>query len=395
MRKKIAIIGGGTSALFLAAFLDPLKFEVTIYEKQRTLGRKFLVAGDGGFNLSHAEDVDKFVERYSPSHFLKECLMSFGATDLRKWLATIGIETFVGSSNRIFPIKGTKPIAVLNAILSHLKDLGVDIIPKQEFTGWNEDDRIIMNHKEKISADYYVYALGGASWSKTGSDGKWLKVFEDKGIKVAPFVAQNCAFGVDWSAAIKKEFAGEPLKNIAISFDDQYQKGEVVLTEFGLEGNAIYALSPKIQLALADNNCAEIHLDFKPIWTTEIILAKLKSSSQNTTAILKKSLKLSSVQIGLLKAYLSKDEFLDVRFLSDRIKHFPVRITGAASIDEAISTSGGVALNAIDTDFQLRMMERHFCIGEMLDWSAPTGGYLIQGCVSMGVALAKKLNSRS
>lgn len=393
MKKKIAVIGGGTAALFLAAFIDMSLYEVAIYEKKSTLGRKFLVAGDGGFNLSHAEEMAEFVNRYTPTDFLNASLMSFTNQDLCEWMSSIGIETFVGSSQRIFPVKGIKPVQVLNAILQHLEHRGVQIKTNHCFTGWSANGDLVFDKSRIIQADKKVFALGGASWSKTGSDGAWLDTFALKGIQTKEFMAQNCAFKIDWPKAFIHTHEGSPLKNIAISFDGKTQKGEAVITAFGLEGNAIYALSPDIQKALSTQKSVSIFVDFKPMLSKDVLLKKIKDAPKNISTILKQVIKLPPSVIALFKDSLSKEEFLDIEFLSDSIKKFPMTLSASAPIDEAISSSGGIHLSAVHPNFELVDMEENYCIGEMLDWSAPTGGYLIQGCASMGVALARQLNS--
>lgn len=392
MKKSIAIIGGGPSSLLLAAFLDTKKFDVTIYEKNKTAGRKFLVAGKGGFNLTHSENITEFIERYTPNYFLKEALLNFTNNDFRDWLESIGIPTFIGSSKRVYPKEGIKPITVLNTILNHLKEKGIIFKYEHTFCGWDAQNNVIIND-EIIYADYTVFSLGGASWKITGSDGNWLKSFQEKNVKTVPFSASNCAFKVDWSPNFINQNEGNPLKNIAISCSRKTQKGEAVLTKFGLEGNAIYALSPEIRAQLKSTEKASIYIDFKPTFTLENVTSKIVNSTfKNTTQILKKELKLSKLQIDLLKTYLSKAAYLDLEILSKNIKKFPIEITGLAVLDKAISTVGGIELNAVDTHFQLSKIPNQYCIGEMLDWDAPTGGYLLQGCASSGVWVANHLN---
>lgn len=392
MKKSIAIIGGGTAGLFLAAFLDPSLFKVRIFEKKSTLGRKFLVAGDGGFNLSHSEQMADFHLRYTPSTFLKEALFYFSNEDLRKWLHALGIPTFIGSSKRIFPEKGIKPIQVLKAIKSFLEDKNVQFQFNKTFTGWNDENHLIFNDTEIIEADYTVFALGGSSWKITGSDGNWREVFSKKGIQTKPFLAANCAFQLDWTADFISKQEGKPLKNISISIQNQVQKGEAVITAFGIEGNAIYALSPKIQAELARKKEAIIYIDFKPTLSPERLLQKLQQSKFKRTQILKQVFKLSPSAIHLIKTQLSKDVFLDDKLLVENIKKLPLKITAAAPIEEAISTSGGIQVDAVSPHFELVNLKNNFCIGEMLDWNAPTGGYLIQGCASMGAFLANHVN---
>ncbi len=392
MRKKVAIIGGGTSALFLASFLDTDLFEVTIYEKKGSLGRKFLVAGDGGFNLTYSESISKFKSRYTPTEFLDPALDCFSSEDLRSWLLSIGIPTFVGSSRRVFPESGIKPIEVLKAIQEHLQSKGVQFLFNKTFTNWDQDQVPILNSEERVEADYVVFALGGASWKVTGSDGAWHKSFQKQGLDVVPFSAANCAYKVQWSEEFIDKFEGEPLKNLSITIDRKKQKGEVVITKFGIEGNAIYGLSPEIQTRLQSNKEAKVYLDFKPMLDLDQLVTKMKSSKSNTTTTLKEKVKLPKAVIALLKSKLSKSEFLDEEKLAIYIKSFPLIITEAAEIDEAISTAGGLSLSAVDSNFELKKMPEQFCIGEMLDWNAPTGGFLIQACASQGVLLAQHLN---
>lgn len=389
----MAIIGGGSAALFLAAFLDEQLFEVHIYEQNKTLGRKFLVAGDGGFNLTHGEAMETFVQNYTPDGFLKKILLEFDNAYFQKWLAEIGVPTFVGSSKRIFPEKGIKPIAVLNAILKKLEEKGVQIHTEQTWSGWNAKKAPIINGKAIAKPDYTVFALGGGSWKVTGSDGNWLDTFAALGIETLPFQSSNCGFGIDWPSKIVPKHEGAPLKNISISCGEDRKKGEVVITKFGLEGNAIYALSPQIRSMLASDKKAAITLDVKPTTPLAILEQKIKDSKQrNTTEILRQDLKLSAPQLALVKTFVSKEAYIDQSLLAQSLKKIPLVITGMAPTDEAISTTGGIAWEALGKNFQLKKNRNQYCIGEMLDWDAPTGGYLLQACFSMGAELAKQLN---
>ena len=394
MKKKIAIIGGGPSVFLLAAFLDTEKFTITIYEKNKTVGRKFLVAGKGGFNLTHSEPIDQLIKRYTPNDFLDNALLNFTNTDFRNWLDQIGIPTYIGSSKRVYPKEGIKPIEVLNAILKSLKEKGVIIKYEHTFSDWDDNSNPIINNKT-IQTDYTAFSLGGGSWKVTGSDGNWLNTFSKKGIKTKKFQASNCAYQIDWKPNFIKKHEGTPLKNIAISCNNVIQKGEAVITKFGLEGNSIYGLSPQIREQLYSNSKATAFIDLKPSLTLENIHSKIKLSNyRNTTEILKKELKLSTSQIDLLKFYLSKESYLNTESLAKNIKKFPLEIINTASIDEAISTVGGIDLNAISKNFEIKNMSNQFCIGEMLDWDAPTGGYLLQACASTGVYLANYLNKK-
>lgn len=390
MRQAIHIIGGGTSSLFLAAFLDLEKFEVTIHEQHKTLGRKFLVAGDGGFNLTHSESIVPFIERYSPPSFLRDTLLNFSNTDLIRWFHDIGIETFIGSSKRVYPIQGIKPIDVLKAIENHLVQRKVNFTFNSKFTGFI-NGKTTLNNKP-LPDDIVVFALGGGSWKVTGSDGHWLESFKQASIPTTPFIAANCAFEIEWPKDLVTQFEGSPLKNIQISCGNKTQKGEAVITSFGLEGNAIYALSPIIQEELEKEGTSKINIDLKPSLDLTTILTRIQNSKRNIGETLKHEIKLDSTQRSLLKHHLSKEEYTDPLQLANAIKGLRLEVSAPGPLDRAISTAGGVLLNAVNEQFELKGKANHYCIGEMLDWNAPTGGYLIQGCASMGVWLAKYFN---
>jgi uncharacterized flavoprotein (TIGR03862 family) len=393
VKKSVSIIGGGPAALLLAALLDCQKFKVTIYEKNKTLGRKFLVAGKGGFNLTHSEPIAELIARYTPTDFLEKALLDFDNQDFRNWLESIGIPTYIGSSKRVYPESGIKPIAVLNAILGVLDKQGVAIQYQHSWTGWTANNNLIFNTDTEIKSDYSIFALGGSSWKVTGSDGSWLDLFKKQGIATTAFHASNCAYRVHWPEDFIAEHEGSPLKNIAISCLNKSQKGEAVITRFGLEGNAIYALSPQIREELENQQKATVFLDLKPTLSFEDLHQKIKKSTlKKTSEKLQKELKLSPAQIGLLKKYLSKETYLNPELLAQNIKKLGIEIDGSALLNDAISTTGGVQLHAVDENFQLKKLKNQYCIGEMLDWDAPTGGYLLQACFSMGMHLARQLN---
>ena len=394
MKKSIAIIGGGSSALLTAAFLDSDKFDITIYEKKKSIGRKFLVAGDGGFNLSHGEHIDKMITRYTPTSFLKNALLNFTNEDLRNWLLSIDIPTFVGSSNRIYPEKGIKPITVLTNIKQFLIDKNIQFLYNYEWKDWSDKSELIFNDNKIVRADYTIFSLGGASWKITGSEGNWADNFKEKGINTLPFLPANCAYNINWKSDFISKNEGQPLKNIALSCLDKKQKGELVITKFGLEGNAIYALSPQIQSQLTANKKPVVYLDLKPTLELATIQKKIKDSHLRITDILKKILRLSSPQIALLKTILTKEEYINKNNIAKKIKALPLVIEAAATLNEAISTTGGISLNEVTENFELKKLKNNYCIGEMLDWSAPTGGYLLQACFSMGTYVAKHLNEK-
>lgn len=395
MKKSISIIGGGSAAIAFAAYLDTEKFDLVLYEKNKALARKFLVAGDGGFNLTHGSSIEEIIKQYEPRGFLNDALLQFSNDDFRHWLKEIGIETYVGSSGRVFPIKSIKPIEVLQAILKVLENKGVQIQTGKQWTGWNEDNSLQLNDSESVKSDIVVYALGGGSWKVTGSDGSWLSLFESKNIPCIEFKAANCAFEIQWPKDFIAHHAGKALKNITISSSRKTCKGELSVTSFGLEGNAIYPLSSNIQSDLASIGHAQIFIDFKPMFSEEALLSKLENSkAKSINDKLKTDLALSNSAIQMVKNNLSKEAYGDYVSLSKTIKRLPLKIVSAAPIDEAISTTGGIALEAVDELFQLKEIPNHYCIGEMMDWNAPTGGYLLQGCFSMGVKLARHLNAR-
>ena len=392
-KSQVAIIGGGPAAMSLAAFLDSSTFKVTIYEQNKALGRKFLVAGKGGFNLTHSEELDSFMHRYTPHSFLAPMIQSFDNQDLRKWLAEIGIPTFIGSSKRVYPFKGIKPIEVLDRIIAVLKAKDVNFAFNHHWIGWNEPGALRFENQTPVQADMVVFALGGGSWKVTGANDRWLQFFEQKGIPIKPFKSANCAYRIDWPTAFLQKQAGKALKNIAFKCQGQTQKGEAVITQFGIEGNAIYGLSPKIQPQLDQFGKAEVQLDLKPPLSEDVVYDRLKKSkAKNTTQALRKDLNLNQLKVDLIKQYLSKEAFQDPKQLAQNIKALPLTLLESAPLDEAISTTGGIVLSAVDQHLQLKALPNHYCIGEMLDWNAPTGGYLLQACFSMGVYLAKHLN---
>lgn len=392
--KYLTIIGGGAAGLMLASEIDTTKYKVTIYEKKKSVGRKFLVAGEGGLNLTFNSSIEELINQYSPSEFMDSCLREFNNQDLMKWLNNLEIPTFIGSSNRVFPEKGIKPIEVLNKIIEHISNKEIKFKFSTEWKGWNEKGDLLFKNEEVTQSDITVFALGGASWKVTGSDGKWNELFEKRGIKVNDFRAANCAFEVDWDKNFISTHEGKPLKNIALAFEELSAKGELVISEFGLEGNAIYALSEKIQDKLLSEESVTIYLDLKPTLTVEQIKSKYMNSKQSkVTDILNKDLKLDRTAIGILKQFTDKDTFSNLVELAKIIKAIPIVIKSADDIDKAISTLGGINLNEVDQNFQLKQIKNSYAIGEMLDWYAPTGGYLLQGSFSMGFSLAKYLNS--
>jgi len=391
--KKLIIIGGGPAALMLAAQLDREKYYVTLFEKNKAVGRKFLVAGEGGLNLTYNSSLEELITHYSPSEFMEPIIRQFTNEDLISWFNDHGISTFIGSSNRVFPDLDLKPIEVLNKIVEYISTKDIELQLDTKWVDWNEEGDLYFEEFEDVRSDIVVFAMGGASWKVTGSDGKWSKAFQERGVNVLPFRAANCAFCVDWNKNFITTHEGKPLKNIALTYNDRISKGELVISKFGLEGNAIYALSQMIQETLLTEERIVIHLDLKPTMKVDQIRAKYKSSQlSKVTDILKVDLNMDRTSIGLLKQFSDKDTFLDPDLLIETIKSVPVIIHSTDELDKAISTLGGIALDEIDENFQFKKIPNSYAIGEMLDWYAPTGGYLLQGCFSMGFVLAKYLN---
>ena len=451
IKKQVSIIGGGPAALFLACKLDPEKFKVTIYEKNNALARKFLVAGKGGFNLTHSENAKQFVEKYSPKDKLQHVFEQFDNSYFIHWLNSIGIETLIGSSKRVFPKKGTKPIEVLNAIEKELKKRNVEVKFGVEFNGWDgasaslsnhasakfilspverlsnhasaslsnhasaslsnqASDGVYLEHSRKAHGqnrslsevetpgrgnDITIFALGGGSWKVTGSDGSWLKHFEEMGIDTVPFQASNCAFKVEWNSEILKKLDGKAIKNAVFSCGSKKIMGEAVITQFGMEGSGVYPLSGSIRESLAEIGKAYVHIDLKPDITEEVIFRYLKNKGdENIKDILISKIKLSDIAFQLIKLSTTKEEYHSPEFISQLIKKFPVTVTGLAPIDEAISTVGGIPFEELNSNFELKKLPNTYCIGEMVNWDAPTGGYLLQMCFSMGFYLGEYLNKK-
>jgi len=392
-RPKIALIGGG-AAILSAAYHLSSDFEVTIYEKGKRLGRKFLVAGKGGFNLSNELDGADLVEKYAPKDQMQPFLLAFGSDDTREWLKKIGIPTFVGSSGRIFPEKGLKPAAVLKAILDALEKKGVIIKTNHEFIGWSADESLLFtvdNEQVKIKADTAVFSLGGGSWSKTGANDKWLKIFSDAGVETVPFQPSNCGLNVNWEESFRTSHQGSPLKNISISFAGKTFKGEALITTYGLEGNIIYPLSAMWRAHHLEKGNT-VYIDFKPNNTHEELLAKL--GPEAAPKKYKSRLNLSKPVLELVKWSLSKEDYINSHRFIAQIKHFPLSIESMRNVEEAIYTTGGIPFRALSPTLELHSKPANYIIGEMVNWDAPTGGFLLQGCFSMGYIVAKELNKK-
>lgn len=394
-KKSIAVIGGGASALLFCCFVDTNKYDVTLYERNHAVGRKLLVAGKGGFNLSHAEELTSFLTRYDAADFIKNAIKDFSNKDLQTFLKEIGIPTYVGSSNRIYPKEGIKPVDVLKAILQKMEANKVNLVTKTRWIGWKPNGKLQFEDGAIAHSDITIFSLGGASWKITGSDGNWFTTFEKKKVNVVPFQASNCAFKIDWPKQFIQKNEGKPFKNISTTCNTKTQLGELVITKLGLEGNGIYGLSKAIREELTTNKKATVYIDFKPTLSKETLKEKIDKSSYNSLSDkIRNDLKITKAQVNLLKTKLTREEYTHVDSLLEYIKAYPVEIITTAPIDEAISTVGGIDSEALTEHFELKALPNQYCIGEMIDYDCPTGGYLIQSCFSMGVYLARYLNKK-
>jgi uncharacterized flavoprotein (TIGR03862 family) len=381
--RKIAIIGGGAAGL-LAADLLSATCQVDLYEKGRTVGRKFLVAGNGGFNLTNAAAGPELLGQYLPAGFLDAALTAFDTAATRAWLLDLGIPTFVGSSGRVFPEKGIKPAQVLQKIKNRLRHRGVHFHYLHEFTGFNEQQQPIVRHGKThlvLQADRYLFALGGASWPVTGANSRWPDAFARLGIQTVPFQSSNCGLNVAWPAELAAAYAGTPLKNILVTAGGRRQKGEALITDYGLEGNAIYPLVPALRSTLASGTPASIGIDFKSQNSHQQLLDKIRGKNMRTKNY-PHAFNLTKAQLALIKAYTTKEQYQDPALFVGQLKDLQVPIASLRPVEEAISTVGGIAVGELNPDFSLKACPHLVVMGEMIDWDAPTGGFLLQGCFS-------------
>ncbi|HSO10727.1 MAG TPA: TIGR03862 family flavoprotein [Anaerolineales bacterium] len=387
----MAIIGGGPAGLMAAEVISAHGVKVDVYDSMPSVGRKFLMAGKSGLNITHSDPFDVFVARYGNRRQQIEPLLKvFGADELREWVHGFGIETFVGTSGRVFPM-GMKASPLLRAWLKRLNASGVTFHLRHKWTGFLPDNSlrfVTPNGDVTIKADAVVLALGGGSWSRLGSDGMWIEWLKQVGAKVEPLRPSNCGFDVEWSPHFREKFDGHPVKSVILSFGDFRQQGEFIVTKDGVEGSLIYAASAMIRDEIYANGRAVISLDLKPDRTLEWLIEKLSRprGSRSLASYLEKTLGIKGVKAGLLREYSSKDDFTHAERLAGFIKALPVPLVAPRPLDEAISSAGGVTFESLDEHLMLRNIPGVFCAGEMLDWEAPTGGYLLTACFSSGCA---------
>ncbi len=376
-----AIIGAGPAGLMAAETLAEAGFAVTIFDRMPSPARKFLLAGRGGLNLTHSESIEAFLDRYGAARAaLEPAIRAFPPAAVIAWAEALGQVTFTGSSGRVFP-KSLKASPLLRAWLADLTQLGVSLRRGSEWAGWSDAGALHFADGLEVSADVTILALGGASWPRLGGNGTWTRFLPPDAIR--PFQPANCGFALSWSDIFRTRYAGTPLKRIAISFAGRSQRGEAMVTETGIEGGAIYALSGPLRDAIAANGPTILHLDLRPDIDRDTLTKALAvpRRGQSLSTFLRKHANLPPVAVGLVQEALHAGNTAP---LVDLVKSLPLTLTAPSPIARAISSAGGVAFAALDENLMLRARPGVFLAGEMLDWEAPTGGYLLQACLSTG-----------
>ncbi|HEY8159466.1 MAG TPA: TIGR03862 family flavoprotein [Methylobacter sp.] len=395
-RKTVAIIGGGPAGLMAAEVLSQAGVKVDLYDAMPSVGRKFLMAGKGGMNITHSEPSDKFLSRYgSRQAHIKPMLDAFGPEALRAWLHDLGVETFIGSSGKVFPVD-MKAAPLLRAWLHRLRVNGVSFFMRHQWLGWVDGEDAMLRFltpagEAKVRADAVVLALGGGSWVRLGSTGAWVPMLVQRGVSVEPLQPSNCGFDVGWTEFFRSRFAGQPLKSVLASFTNSAgaefrQLGELIITADGVEGSLIYKMSALLREQIAATGTATIYLDLAPGKDKQALIDKVSQprGKHSIASHLRKRIGIDGLKAGLLREVLLKEDFDDPIRLCAAIKALPVKLVAARPIDEAISSAGGVTFEALDEHLMSRAMPGVFCAGEMLDWEAPTGGYLLTACFASG-----------
>lgn len=394
----VAIIGAGPAGLMAAEVLAQGGARVTVYDAMPSAGRKLLMAGRGGLNLTHSEPLPQFMARYrEAAPRLKAAIEAFPPDALRTWSEALGEPTFVGSSGRVFP-KAFKASPLLRAWLRRLDVAGVRFAFRHRWIGWDDEGRLLFQTPDgtpTVAADATALALGGASWPRLGSNGGWTKILADKGVAVAPLRPANCGFAVAWSDVFRTRFEGQPLKGIALSFGPHSLRGEAIVTQAGIEGGAIYALSAELREAIATNGEAVVRVALRPDVDRAELVKRLSASrgKQSFSNFLRKAAQLAPVAVGLLQeAMIGAGQSLSAMSperLAELINAVPIKLNGVAPIARAISSAGGISFEELDADFMIRKLPGVFAAGEMLDWEAPTGGYLLQASFATGAAAGR------
>jgi len=391
----VAVIGGGPAGLFAAELLSRAGMPVTVYDRMPTFGRKLQMAGRGGLNLTHSEPLDAFLKRYGTARaFLAPAIEAFPPAALRDWAAGLGEETFVGSSGRVFP-KAMKAAPLLRAWLTRLRDQGCVFRFRMEWLGWDGDGKLVFRgpdgNEERVTPVATVLALGGASWPRLGSTGSWTGILADKGIAIAPLRPANAGFLVDWSDVFRERFQGQPLKNVALSCGGRSVRGDAMVTAYGIEGGAVYALSAMLRDRIESDGKAVLHVNFCPDRTADDLVRRLgrPRGKQSQSDFLRRALGLPPIAINLMREAVGPSLPRDPAVLAALVQAVPIELTAANSIERAISSAGGIDMGELDGNFMLKRLPGVFAVGEMLDWEAPTGGYLLQGAFASGAAAAR------
>ncbi len=389
------VIGGGPAGLMAAEILSTAGIKVTLHERMPSVGRKLLMAGRGGLNLTHSEAFTTFLTRYGVgAEPLRHALESFSPTAMREWAGSLGQETFVGSTGRVFP-RAMKASPLLRAWLGRLAGRGVTIVTRSLWRGWDAGGALLFQAADGTQwiagADITILALGGASWPRLGADGGWVPYLQSRGIAVAPLQPANCGFTIGWSALFRDRFAGQPLKNITLSYATWRIPGEAMITTEGIEGGAIYALSAALRDGIARDGAANLTVDLRPDLSLDELARRLEQPrrGQSLANHLRKATGLAPVAINLLREVSGNTLPEQPRALAGLIKALPLRLIATSGIARAISTAGGVPFSELDDNLMLRAIPGVFVAGEMLDWEAPTGGYLLQGVLATGAAAAR------
>lgn len=393
---RVVVIGGGPAGLMAAETLAGQGFQVDVYDSMPSVGRKFLLAGKGGMNLTHSEPRDLFHARYGARRAELDAMLDrFGADSLRTWAEGLGISTFVGSSGRVFPTD-MKAAPLLRNWLHRLRESGVRFHMRHKWLGWDEQARLrfgTADGERIVEMSAVVLALGGASWARLGSDGAWVPLLQDKAVSVAPLRPANCGFELAWSEHFRSRFSGQPLKSVTLAYVDaagitHTRKGEFIVTEHGVEGSLIYAMSSGLRKTLEAQGSVQIHLDLAPGWELARLVDEIARprGSRSMASHLQSRVKITGVKAGLLREVLQQEDFGDPGRIATAIKALPLRLHATRPLDEAISSAGGVRFEALDRNLMLHELPGVFCAGEMLDWEAPTGGYLLTACFATGRA---------
>lgn len=398
--RSVAIVGAGPAGLIAAETLAKAGLAVTVHDRMASVGRKLLMAGRGGLNLTHSEPLETFLARYgSAAAKLRPLIEAFPPAQLRAWAEELGEPTFVGSSGRVFPTS-MKASPLLRAWLRRLDGLGVRFVLRDEWRGFDAEGHPRFVRADGTpaieTADATLLALGGASWPRLGSNGAWQDILWEKGVDITPLRPANAGFRADWSEIFRGRFAGEPLKTLAVSFQDITLRGEAMVTAYGLEGGVIYALSARLRDAIEREGSAMVHFDLAPGRSAAELASRIaaQKASQSLANLLRKAAHLSPVAINLMREGNGPALPRDPELLAALIKAVPIRLTGTEGLDRAISTAGGVAWSQLDQGLMLKALPGVFVAGEMIDWEAPTGGYLLQASFATGIAAAKGMMAR-